>query len=99
MHLDLYKNINRGTKMVTQSELRKETYRYLLDILGKLPANIANENWIQVIPLEEFRSLKEGVADPSPALVALLKDLLKGVINEETIDLHLVTPFKKYASE
>jgi hypothetical protein len=85
--------------MITRSELRKETYRYLLHILGKLPANIASENWIQVIPLEEFRLLKEGVADPSPALVASLKDLLKGVINEETIDLHLVTPFKKYASE
>jgi hypothetical protein len=50
-------------------------------------------DWMQSIPLDELRMLKEGVADPSAALVAAIKDQLKGVVNHLEIDSHLVEPF------
>jgi hypothetical protein len=39
--------------------------------------------------------LKEGLADPSDTLVALLKQLLKGSVTEAEIDTHLVVPFQQ----
>jgi hypothetical protein len=82
--------------MVARSELRKKAYQYVLQILGSLPDESVGENWIRFIPLEELRLVKEGIADPSPALVALLKELLQGTISDTTVDSHLVKPFKKY---
>ena len=72
--------------MNAQYQLRKEAYQYILKILSNLPASADEKNWIQYIPLEELRLIKEGIADPSPALVALLKDLLRGdVMNLSSI--------------
>jgi hypothetical protein len=39
--------------------------------------------------------LKEGLADPSDELVALLKQLLKSSVTEADIDAHLVEPFQQ----
>jgi hypothetical protein len=85
--------------MVTRSELRMEAYRYILQVLKSVPAVADNRNWIQFIPLEELRLIKEGIADPSPALVALLKDLLQGTINDDILNTYLVKPFENYHLE
>ncbi len=82
--------------MVARSKLRKEAYRYILQILGNLSTPDEKEKWTQFIPLEELRLIKEGVADPSPALVTLLKAMLGGTISEETFNVHLVKPFETY---
>jgi hypothetical protein len=81
--------------MVSQSELRKEAYRYILQVANNLPARADDKHWLQFLPLEELRLIKEGVADPSPALVASLKDLFSGIVSAAAIDLHLVRPFQK----
>ncbi len=44
------------------------------------------------MPLSELSQLKEGISDPSPILVAFIKQIFN-VPNRE-IDLHLVIPFK-----
>ncbi len=86
--------------MVTRSELRKEAYRYVLQVLKNVPASANNNhNWIQFIPLEELRLVKEGIADPSPALVAVLKDILQGTISDDILDSYLVKPFENYRFE
>ncbi len=85
--------------MVTRSELRKEAYRYVLFLLSSSPNPIEDNAPGQFIPLDELRQIKEGVADPSPALVNLLKDLLQGTINDATIDSHLVIPFQNRPPE
>jgi hypothetical protein len=82
--------------MATRSELRKEAYRYVLQVLSNLPAEAGNDNWIHFIPLEELRLLKEGIADPSPALVSLLKEMLQSSITDNAINARLVTPFEQY---
>jgi hypothetical protein len=80
--------------MVVRSELRREAYAYFLNTLSKLPTSTGDKYWIHCISLEELRLIKEGKADPSPSLVALVKELLNGAISDEDIDSHLVTPFQ-----
>jgi hypothetical protein len=80
--------------MVARSELRKEAYQYILHILGSLPVDVEGNEKSQFIPLEELRLIKEGIADPSPALVALLKDLAGDAVSAADINAHLLTPFK-----
>ncbi len=79
--------------MTDRIEIRKEAYRYLLNRLNTLQANMTGTEWKQSIPLEELRLLKEGLADPSAALVAVIKDQLKGVVNDLEIEMYLVKPF------
>jgi hypothetical protein len=85
--------------VVSRSDLRKEAYHYILQILGFLPAQPVGHDWLQLVPLEELRLMKEGMADPSPALVDLVKELLHGVVSDGIIDSHLVTPFATYPQE
>jgi hypothetical protein len=80
--------------MAIRSELRKEAYAYFLNTLSKLPASTGDNYWIHCVSLEELRLLKEGKVDPSPALVALVKEFLNGTVSNEVIDSHLVTPFQ-----
>jgi hypothetical protein len=85
--------------MAARSELRKEAYTYVLRILGSLSDSSDNSDWSLCIPLEDLRLLKEGLEDPSPTLVYLLKELVKGAISDSDIDTHLVTPFEKHAQD
>ncbi len=85
--------------MVDRNDLRKEAYKYVLFLLSNSNNASENNNSNQFIPLEELRLVKEGIADPSPALVALLKQLLQGNISDGTIDAHLVTPFQNFKHE
>jgi hypothetical protein len=81
--------------MAARSELRKQAYKYILNILGSLSDSPEQAVWSQCIPLEELRLIKEGVDDPSPALVSLLKEIVRNSMSESEIDAHLVTPFEK----
>jgi hypothetical protein len=85
--------------MPNRNKLREDAYKYVLNILSRLPPSDNNKDWIEYIPLEELRLIKEGIADPSPTLVALLKDLLNGVVPDSVVDSYLVTPFKNYEIE
>jgi hypothetical protein len=85
--------------MTDRCNLRKEAYKYVLEKLSNLPASAGNRNWIQCVPLEELRLLKEGIADPSAALVALLQDLVGDSISDVEIQAHLVAPFEKIAGK
>jgi hypothetical protein len=85
--------------MAARSELRKEAYKYVLHILGSLSDSSDNSDWSQCIPLEELRLVKEGLEDPSPTLVSLLKEMLKGAVSDSAIDAHLVTPFEIHAPD
>ena len=85
--------------MAARSELRKEAYKFVLQILGDISSSSDNADWNQCIPLDELRLLKEGMEDPSPNLVSLLKELLQGAVSESVIDAHLVIPFKDYAPD
>jgi hypothetical protein len=81
--------------MLDRCDLRKEAYKYILQRLSNLPASAGNRNWIQNVPLEELRLLKEGIADPSVALVAFLKDLVGDTVTDQAIQANLVTPFRQ----
>ena len=86
--------------MVARSELRKEAYRYIIKILGDLSTAADKEKKAQCISLDELLLIKEGTRDPSPALVALLKDMIKGSkVTEAAIQTHLVKPFEKLIPE
>jgi hypothetical protein len=85
--------------MTDRSDLRKEAYHYILQILGNLSVSNNEENGKACIPLEELRLIKEGLADPSPSLVALLKSMLGKTVSKSAIDSHLVTPFEKQNTE
>jgi hypothetical protein len=85
--------------MVNQSDLRKAAYHYIQKILSEISISDNNDNWEVSIPLEELRLIKEGIADPSPSLIALLKNNLGPTVSESVIDSHLVTPFKNQNPE
>ena len=79
---------------MSKSVLRKEAYKYILEELSKLPVGSCDADRYLSIPLSELSLLKEGRADPSAALVASLKQLLKGTVTDAEIDAHLVAPFE-----
>jgi hypothetical protein len=85
--------------MSDRCNLRKEAYRYILQRLSDLPASAGNKNWLQCVSLEELLQLKEGIADPSAALVALIKDLVGDTVSDIEIQVRLVTPFQKNVEE
>jgi hypothetical protein len=80
----------------SRSALRREAYKYIAERLNKLSAGSCDRDPLPSIPLNEIRLLKNGLADPSRALVASIKQLLKGNVNEAEIEAYLVKPFEKY---
>ncbi len=85
--------------MTARSDLRKEAYHYILQILSDVSVNDKEESRVTCIPLEELRLIKEGIADPSPDLVTLLKSMLCDTVSESVLDSHLVAPFEKLSPE
>jgi hypothetical protein len=81
--------------MSDRCNLRKEAYQYILLKLSNLPASAGGKNWLQSISLEEILLLKEGIADPSESLVALVKDLVGDTVSDLEIQAHLITPFQE----
>ncbi len=80
---------------ISKSQLRKTAYEYIKGQIGKLHGFSYNTDHASTIPLNELMLLKEGLADPSPALVALFKQLLKGSVTEAEIDAYLVALFQQ----
>ncbi len=79
---------------MTNNAKRKRAYRYVRDRLSSISARAAGDQAL-LIPLDDLRLLKEGAADPSPALVSGVKALLSDLVPEEEINEHLVLPFPK----
>jgi hypothetical protein len=80
---------------MSKSQLRKTAYEYIKEQIGKLHGFSYDADHPPTISLNELMLLKEGLADPSGELVALLKQLLKGSVTEADIDAHLVEPFQQ----
>ncbi len=80
--------------MLNRCDIRKEAYYYICQRLSKILALSSAANDGSVISREELRLLKEGMADPSPEMVALVKRLFGSIVSEAEIDAHLVTPFR-----
>ena len=81
---------------ISRSELRKDAYKYILDRLSKLQVESFDRDSIPEISLDEIRLIEEGKVDPSSALVASLKRLLKGIVDEREIENYLVKPFEQH---
>jgi hypothetical protein len=80
---------------ISKSQLRKTAYEYIKEHIGNIHGLSYSDSRSVIIPLNDLMLLKEGLADPSEALVTLLKQLLKGSINEAEIDAYLVVPFQQ----
>jgi AmiR/NasT family two-component response regulator len=80
---------------MSKCDIRKEAYRYIQEILSKLPVCSCDADQGLTIPLDELIQLKEGVTDPSVMLVATFKRLFRGTATEAEIDTHLVKPFQE----
>ena len=76
-------------------QLRKTAYEYIKAQTSKYPGQMRRTDLSVVISLEDIRSLKEGLADPSVELVASLKQLFKDVSAPDEIDAYLVAPFRQ----
>jgi hypothetical protein len=80
---------------VERSILRKQAYKYIVERLSHLPAINGSKDSLHNISLEDLKLLKEGEADPSLALVNIIKHLLAGSVTETEINTYLVNPFEK----
>jgi hypothetical protein len=80
---------------MSEYDVRREAYRYILERLRRLPAHPGDMNQPPSIALSEIMLLKDGLAAPSSELVALLKQLLRGSVTQAEIEAHLVEPFVK----
>jgi hypothetical protein len=78
----------------SRSALRREAYKYSLERLSKLGIGYGDIDSLPNIPLDEIRLIKEGTADPSLALVASLKHLMRGIVDEREIENYLEKPFQ-----
>jgi hypothetical protein len=83
-------------------ENRIRAYQYIVERAPKtsLAISYLSEKTlaeIGYISLDDLRTLKEGLTDPSPQLVATLKKLLGSVASEAEIEDYLVTPFSSEA--
>jgi hypothetical protein len=76
-------------------QLRKTAYEYIKAQTSKYPGLMRHTDLSVVISLEDLRSLKEGLADPSIELVASLKQLFKNISAPDEIDAYLVAPFRQ----
>ena len=79
---------------MTKSELRQEAYKFVIEKLNKPSTPVSDPDVHSPLPLDELLLLKEGKSDPSPALVTLLRELLKGKATDAEIDAYLINPFK-----
>jgi len=80
---------------MSKCDLRREAYRYIQERLSKLHVGSYDADQALSIPLDGLRQFKEGVADPTAAVVAALNQLFKGTVTEAEIDAHLVKPFRE----
>lgn len=84
--------------MTNQRESRKRAYQYIVEQAKKVnwdPPIDSDERLADVlgIPISDLNSLKEGLSDPPPKLVAEFKKLFERIIREGEVDSYLVTPF------
>jgi len=84
--------------VTNQPESRKRAYAYIVGQAKKVnwdPAIDSDERLADVldIPISELNSLKQGLSDPSPKLVAEFKKLVGPTVHEGEVDSYLVTPF------
>ncbi len=79
--------------MLNRCDMRKEAYRYICEIMGRMrvPSTVGDGS---VISLEDLSLLREGMSDPSPEMVALVKRWVGQMVGDAEIDAHLVTPFR-----
>jgi len=83
--------------MSDRREIRKAAYQYIWQKLGQLQPSSGAANDGFVISLDELSSLKDGTADPSPEMVALVRSLLGHAVGDAEIEANLVTPFRDVA--
>jgi len=81
--------------MIDKSLQRKEAYEYIISKLNNLPSDVNDKDGFQIISLEDLWLLKEGVADPSEALVSVIKQFLGRSVNKVELYNYLVNPFKE----
>ena len=74
-------------------DARRNAYRYILERLSRLPAEPGDAASAVWIPLDDLRRLKDGLAGPTPGLIAALSSLIGHEIDPEEFNAHLVTPF------
>ncbi len=84
--------------MTNQRESRKRAYQYIVEQAKNVnwdPPIDSDERLADVlgIPISDLNSLKEGLSDPPPKLVAEFKKLFERIIREGEVDSYLVTPF------
>ena len=84
--------------MSTRGESRKIAYQYIVKQSKKLniKLSLTSDEVLKDIniSLNELIRLKEGLDDPSPELIRVLKKLLLGIVSEAEIDKYLVSPFQ-----
>ncbi|MFC1938774.1 hypothetical protein ACFLWM_01280 [Chloroflexota bacterium] len=80
----------------SRSSLRLKAYKYILERLSKLGIDYCDIDSLPNILLDEIRLIKEGTADPSSALAASLKRLMRDIVDEREIENYLVKPFEQH---
>ncbi|MDD4859516.1 MAG: hypothetical protein PHR56_04860 [Dehalococcoidales bacterium] len=76
-------------------EARRSAYQYICDRLSTIPPGIQSAAADLIVPLEDLELLRQGAADPSPEMVALVKRILCPAASEAEIETHLVAPFQQ----
>jgi len=85
--------------MSNQHESRKRAYHYIVEQAKKVnrdPRIDSDKRLTGVldISISELNSLKQGLSDPPPKLIAEFKRLfVPTIIHEDEVDSYLVTPF------
>jgi hypothetical protein len=76
-------------------EARKKAYRYICESLKQIHGRQCMPKEDSIIPLGELLELKEGLADPSPQLIALLRGNFGTSVSQSELEANLVAPFSE----
>ncbi len=84
--------------MTKRHDSRKRAYGYIVEQAKKVnwdPPIDSDKRLADVfgISISDLKSLKEGLSDPPPKLIAEFKKLFGTTIHEDEVDSYLVKPF------
>lgn len=83
----------RGKSIKNHPNCRQKAYEYIRKCPKTMSVGLDPVIKGSILPLDELPELKEGLSDPSPRMIMLLRRALGASISQSEIQNYLISPF------